>query len=101
LPLLDFFRLGKLMRNLRHPVPKPEVQYTGDGFKMFEGLDDVKVVFEKSLKPQHGTKLRDMDCRLHIPLAGLPHIVKTHFLLSAEKEISSKKQVFLLCSQVK
>jgi hypothetical protein len=33
--------------------PKPEVKYTGEGFRIIEGLDDVQVVLEKSIKPQH------------------------------------------------
>jgi MoxR-like ATPase len=67
---------------------------------MVEGLDDIKVVLDRSLKLQRDTRLENMDYRLHILLAGPPGIAKTMLLLSAEKEIPQSRRIFLLGSQI-
>jgi MoxR-like ATPase len=102
LPLLDFFKRKRLDEGAktRPTVPKIEVRYTGENFKMVEGLDDVKVVLERSLKLQSETRLTGQDYRVHILLAGSPGIAKTMLLMSAEKEIPQERRIFLLGSQV-
>jgi Holliday junction resolvasome RuvABC ATP-dependent DNA helicase subunit len=102
LPLLDFFKRKRLDEGAkpRPTVPKIEVRYTGENFKMIEGLDDVKVVLERSLKLQSETRLTGQDYRVHVLLAGPPGIAKTMLLMSAEKEIPHERRIFLLGSQV-
>ena len=53
MPMLDLFRRKKVDKISAPSSPKPEVKYTGEGFRIIEGLDDVQVVLEKSIKPQH------------------------------------------------
>jgi Holliday junction resolvasome RuvABC ATP-dependent DNA helicase subunit len=101
--LLDLFRRRRVVEKPADQaslIPKVVVRYTGENFKMVEGLDDVKVVLERSLKLQNETRLGGEDYRLHILLAGPPGIAKTMLLLSAEKEIPQERRVFLLGSQV-
>ena len=102
MPLLDFFKRKRLDEGIkpRPTTPKIEVRYTGENFKMVEGLDDVKVVLERSLKLQSETRLTGQDYRVHILLAGPPGIAKTMLLMSAEKEIPQERRIFLLGSQV-
>jgi Holliday junction resolvasome RuvABC ATP-dependent DNA helicase subunit len=101
--LLDLFRRRRAVEKPADQaslIPKVVVRYTGENFKMVEGLDDVKVVLERSLKLQNETRLGGEDYRLHILLAGPPGIAKTMLLLSAEKEIPQERRIFLLGSQV-
>jgi len=101
--LLDLFRRRRAVEkpaDQASPIPKVVVRYTGENFKMVEGLDDVKVVLERSLKLQNETRQSGEDYRLHILLAGPPGIAKTMLLLSAEKEIPQERRIFLLGSQV-
>jgi len=92
-------------RNVNKPsgqsaLPKLEIRYEGENFKMVEGLDDVKVVLERSLEMGRKSMLTGKDYRIHVLLAGPPGIAKTMLLMSAEKEVPQEKRVFLLGSQV-
>jgi len=92
-------------RNVNKPseqavLPKLEIRYEGENFKMVEGLDDVKVVLERSLEMGRRSILTGKDYRIHVLLAGPPAIAKTMLLMSVEKEVPQEKRVFLLGSQV-
>ena len=100
MPLLDLFKRRKVEEPKAPSRPKPSIRYTGENFKMVEGLDDIKVVLERSMKLQRETGLSGNDYRVHILLAGPPGIAKTMLLLSAEKEIPQERRIFLLGSQV-
>ena len=100
MPLLDLFKRRKVEESKAPSRPKPSIRYTGENFKMVEGLDDIKVVLERSMKLQRETGLSGNDYRVHILLAGPPGIAKTMLLLSAEKEIPQERRIFLLGSQV-
>ena len=100
MPLLDLFKRRKVEEPKAPSRTKPSIRYTGENFKMVEGLDDIKVVLERSMKLQRETGLSGNDYRVHILLAGPPGIAKTMLLLSAEKEIPQERRIFLLGSQV-
>jgi hypothetical protein len=51
--MLDLFRRKKVDKISAPSGPKPEVKYTGEGFRIVEGLDYVKVVPKGSFKLQH------------------------------------------------
>jgi Holliday junction resolvasome RuvABC ATP-dependent DNA helicase subunit len=103
LPLFNLFRrrrAGKQKQESLTTEAVPDIRYEGENFRMVEGLDDVKVVLERSLRLQRETLLSGEDLRLHILLAGPPGIAKTMLLMSAEREIPQERRVFLLGSQV-
>jgi Holliday junction resolvasome RuvABC ATP-dependent DNA helicase subunit len=103
LPLFNLFRrrrAGKQKQEYLTTEAVPDIRYEGESFRMVEGLDDVKVVLERSLRLQRETLLSGEDLRLHILLAGPPGIAKTMLLMSAEREIPQERRVFLLGSQV-
>lgn len=58
MPMLDLFRRKKVDKISAPSSPKPEVKYTGEGFRIVEGLDDVKVVLKGSFKLQHNKAKR-------------------------------------------
>jgi hypothetical protein len=74
LPLFNLFRrrrAGKQKQESLTTEAVPDIRYEGESFRMVEGLDDVKVVLERSLRLQRETLLSGSDLRLHILLAGL------------------------------
>jgi MoxR-like ATPase len=102
MPLFNVFRRKKKVEQPRLDAPPLEttIRYEGENFKMVEGLDDVKVVLERSLEMMKRTKLTGKDYRIHVLLAGPPGIAKTMLLLSVEREVPAENRVFLLGSQV-
>lgn len=103
MPLFNVFRRKKAEQPKPDTVSPSEVipiRYEGENFKMVEGLDDIKVVLERSLEMGKRTKLTGVDYRIHVLLAGPPGIAKTMLLMSVEKEVPIESRLFLLGSQV-
>ncbi|MEM1975106.1 MAG: AAA family ATPase [Candidatus Caldarchaeum sp.] len=104
-PLFDFLRKGRKAdkdapASGASTLPHLQIRYEGDNFRMVEGLDDVKVVLERSIEMMRRTKLTGRDYRIHVLLAGPPGIAKTMLILSVEKEVPAENRLFLLGSQV-